>query len=455
MLKMLLRSDVAERLGRIYQSGVSPTAKQREEFAAARAARPKLAETLPGARPMASSDPENYAVVGNVAQICVEGVLSEEPDFWAWLFGMDGTTYEDIRDAFALAASDPLVKSVILDVSSPGGYCDGLFETLATIEAFGKPVTVQASQACSAAYALAAMAGPITALGPASCFGSVGVACSFAFDADTEIVDVTSTEAPNKRPDPRTAEGKAVIVAELDAIHELFVDAIARGRSNATGKSYTVDQVNADFGRGGTMLSEAAKSAGLIDKMPRAAKVSGSKAATDDRDAREPAPPPAALATNSPTPPAPVAGATQPSPPRSAGPIRTSKMDEAAFKAQHPELYALVFSKGEAAGHAKGVEAGATGERKRVNAHLKLAKATGAREVAEAAIASGASTMDEDVHADYMAAAIGKRETTARQADSDEAGKALDGAAPAAEAKDLGDLVADRIEAQMGKKKAS
>ena len=177
MLRMLLRSDVAERLGRAYKLGAAPSAKQREEFAAARAARPKLADTLPGARAMASSDPENYAVVGSVAQITVEGVLSEEPDFWAWLFGMDGTTYEDIRDAFALAASDPLVKSVVLAVSSPGGYTDGLFETLAAIEAFGKPITVQASQACSAAYALSAMAGPITALGPASEFGSIGVAC--------------------------------------------------------------------------------------------------------------------------------------------------------------------------------------------------------------------------------------------------------------------------------------
>lgn len=456
MLRMLLRADVAEKLGRLYKSGVAPSAKQREEFAAARAARPKLAASLPGARPMAASDPENYAVVGSVAQICVEGVLSEEPDFWAWLFGMDGTTYSDIRDAFALAAADPLVKSVVLDVSSPGGYCDGLFETLGAIESFAKPITVQASMACSAAYALAAMAGPITALGPASCFGSIGVACSYAFDADTEIVDVTSTAAPNKRPDPRTPEGKAVIVAELDAIHELFADAIARGRSSATGKTYTVDQVNADFGGGATMLTEAAKAAGLIDKMPRPVKRGGSSAETDTAPivAIDGVVVTAALATHQ-SPSAPVAVATQPSPPRATGPIRTNKMDEAAFKAQHPELHALVFSKGEAAGQAKGVEAGTNTEHKRVCDHLKLAVISpAAMKVAHAAIQSRATVID--THADYLALSLSAHETAAGQVDSDEAGKVLGGAAPAAEGgKDLGDEVADRMEALSGKKKAS
>ena len=532
MLKTLLRADVAERIGRLYQTGVAPTAKQREEFAAARAARPKLAASLPDARAAASSDPENYAVVGSVAQICIAGVLSEEPDFWAWLMGCDGTTYVDIREAFAAAAADPMVKSVILDVSSPGGYTDGLFETLAAIEAFGKPIQVQASEACSAAYALAAMAGPITPKGPASSFGSIGVACSFAFDSDLEIVDVTSTAAPNKRPDPRTPEGKAVIVEQLDAIHELFADAIARGRSEATGTKYTVAKVNSGFGRGATMLADDAFAAGLIDKKPKAAKRGGSAAIADEGDrladlviprlrataaeslveAYE-APIEAgsvarngllhtasadsasskyakgdrveALVDHMPgmkgmtgeveivrTKPAyygvkfdgetkthkwlaedelkaasedSMASARTPksqSPLGSAGQERKKTMLEDELLAQFPALHAAVLAKGSTVGVAS--------ERKRVLAHLKLAKATGARDVAEAAIASGASTMDEDVHADYLSAAIGKRETTARQADSDEAGKVLEGAAKEAEGKDLGDQVADIIEAQMG-----
>jgi hypothetical protein len=108
------------------------------------------------------------------------------------------------------------------------------------------------------------------------------------------------------------------------------------------------------------------------------------------------------------------------------------------LKAQHPDLYAAVLSEGEKLGEAK--------ERKRVSAHLKLADATGAQKVARAAIASGASTMDEEVHAEYLAAGMNRRDSDARQADSDAAAKAVDGAAakPDADAgkKDLVDIFA-------------
>jgi ClpP class serine protease len=454
MIRMLLRSDIAERLGRLHKS-VTPTAEQRAEFAAARAARPKLAATLPGARAAAARDPENYAVVGNVAQITVEGVLSEEPDFWAWLYGMDGTTYEDIRDAFALAATDPTVTSVIMAVSSPGGYVDGLFETLGTIEAFGKPITVQSSQACSAAYALSAMAGKITALGPASCFGSIGVACSYDFYTAIETIDVTSTEAPNKRPDPRTPEGKAVIVAELDAIHELFADAIARGRSRATGKTYTVDQVNSDFGRGGTMLSEAAKAAGLIDKMPRAPKSAGSSAAAEDLPPAPPAPPIAVTQADPRPPPASAAGAAPPqSPPCSAGQANRKKpMTEEELLAQFPNLHAAVL--------AKGKEQGLTSERKRISSHFRTAKIHGAKLAGSLAVAvkhidTGSSIQDDEVHVEYQEAGAAHRETASRQDDSDEAGRALDGAkAPTPQTLDNGDKVAAAMGLSAPKKTAA
>ncbi len=448
MLRMLLRSDVAERLGRIYRASAAPTAKQREEFAAARATRPKLAASLPGARPIASADPENYAVVGSVAQICIEGVLSEEPDFWAWLMGCDGTTYRDIRDAFALAASDPMVKSVVLDVCSPGGYTDGLFDALAAIEAFSKPITVQASLACSAAYALAAMAGPITALGPASEFGSIGVLQVHRFYADEEIVNVTSTAAPNKRPDVRTAEGKAVVVAELDAVHELFADAIARGRSSATGKKYTIEQVNSDFGSGATMLADAARSAGLIDKMPKPVKRGTSAEADQGEPDPVPVPVPAIAAaptaTTDPNPPAaPVVGAAQqPSTPREAGhETRKKKMTEAELRAQHPELFASVVAQG------------VTQERDRVEAHLIMGDASGDMATAVAAISAG-EAMTPKLSAKYQAAGMKRAAVAARQTETDGAGVILAGAsrAPASEGgKDLTDTVAAAMMAERGK----
>lgn len=399
---------------------------------------------------MLSSDPENYAVVGSVAQICIEGVLSEEPDFWAWLMGCDGTTYKDIRDAFALAAADPLVKSIVLDVDSPGGYADGLFETLASIEAFAKPGTVQASEACSAAYALAAMTGPIAPKGPASCFGSIGVAVDFRFSNDVEYVSLTSTEAPNKRPDPRTAEGKAIIVANLDATHELFVDAIARGRSKATGKDFTVDRVNADFGRGGTLLADAAKAAGLIDKTPtRAPKRSGANAesgAIGDEITDTPVDTKSQPVTEA-QPTAPATGAPkQPSPPCTAGQEnkKVTKMTKKELLAQFPELHAELLADG------------VTAERDRVEAHLAMGEASGDMKLAVASIVAG-DQMTQKLTAKYMAAGMGRRETAARQEESDEVGKVLEGAkAPTApQTLDNGDKVAAAMGLTTPKKTAA
>src|SRR5581483_2432164 len=183
-----------------------------------------------GARRGAAELPPNLTVSGDTATIDVRGILVETPDFWIWLMGLEQTSYADVRSAIDAAVRDPAVRSVVLAVDSPGGTVDGLFETLASIEQLraARSTSVAARNAQSAAYALAAAAGPITATGPASAFGSVGVA--IAFHGDETVVDITSTNAPNKRPDVTTPEGKAVVQGELDAYHELFVDAIARGR---------------------------------------------------------------------------------------------------------------------------------------------------------------------------------------------------------------------------------
>lgn len=448
MLRMFMRQDVAEKLGRLFSAGIVPTAEQLEQMRADRAARikAKAAASVATTAPRASAEPENYAVVGNTAQINVCGVLAEEEDFWSWLLGIDQTTYEDIRDAFALAAADPQVSKVVLCVDSPGGYIDGLFETLAAVETFNKPITVNSGQACSAAYALASMAGPIYPRGPASVFGSVGVLCTYYVDPTQ--VDITSTEAPNKRPDVTTEAGKAVVRSELDALHELMVEAIVRGRKNATGKSYTVAQVNADFGRGGCLLSDDAFAAGMIDKNAKTPK-RGSQAAADDTADPPPAPPPVAA-----TPVEPSASADAPQPPQippaQLGAARKKKtMTEEELLAQFPAVHATLITKGAAQGQAS--------ERKRVLAHLKLAKSTGANEVAQKAIESGASTLDEDVHADYMSASMNRGSQAARQADSDSANQALDGASkkPETAALDDGDKVAAAMHLTPAAKKSA
>lgn len=244
----LLKSEVFAELRGAMAGGLRGTAEQQAQFVAARG------------RPRTSSEaPDNYAVAGDTAQINVLGVLSPRPSFLLWLLGYEQTTYADIQSSLAAAARDSNVQRVVMMVDSPGGTVDGLFDTLAALEAFEKPIAVSAACACSAAYAIAAASGSITATNAAAEFGSVGVAASVAIDDET--IDITSTEAPNKRPDASTPEGQAVIREHLDAIHELFADAIAGGRSTS------VSRVNAEYGRGATLLAGAALQRGMIDRI--------------------------------------------------------------------------------------------------------------------------------------------------------------------------------------------
>lgn len=245
----LIREDIAEQLTEARRAQ-QPTAQDLREMRADM-----------GLERRDGDHPECLALAGDVAEIRVDGVLTEQPDFWAWLLGIPNTTYGDLLEAIAVAKASPAVRRVVVRVDSAGGECSGLFDVL---DAFAdlrasKAVTVEAIEAHSAAYGIAAVAGPIEACGRASMFGSVGVAVSFLLRDN--VLDLTNSASPDKRPDLRTDEGKAVVVAQLDAIYDLFADAIATGRGT------TVQRVAADFGRGASFTAEEARRRGMIDSI--------------------------------------------------------------------------------------------------------------------------------------------------------------------------------------------
>src|SRR5690606_155465 len=128
-----------------------------------------------------------------------------------------------------------------------------------------KPISTRSAYAASAAFGIAANGGKIQAQTRVSEFGSIGVVQAFL--VDEHVVEVTSTDAPKKRPDVTTDEGKAVVREELDPLHEEFVAAIARGRTRA-GRETKPEEINASWGRGGMIIAEEAKRLGMIDKAP-------------------------------------------------------------------------------------------------------------------------------------------------------------------------------------------
>jgi ClpP class serine protease len=403
----LLKQDTAAQLARLQRTLVID-AVRRAEFEA-RAEKREDGVDDEKEKPSASVE-RVMKTAGDVAEVAVRGVLTKNPSFLLWLMGVEQTTYSDITGALAKAGADPAIKSVVLNIDSPGGTVDGLFETLAAIQAFKKPISVLATQACSAAYAIAAVSGPITATGPAASFGSIGVAASFELDED--VVDLTSTEAPEKRPDVTTEEGKAVVIKYLDAIHALFVDAIAAGRD------VKPDVVNSDFGRGSVLLAGDAQKRGMIDSI-----VTKKKSA-----------PRAAGATETLEVSAEAEGVT---------------MDLRKLKTEHYAIYEAAFAEGVAA------------EKDRCSAHLTMAQPGGEEGMAIAlkAIAAGAATPDQKgmsmaEHASYMTVALNKRDRNARAADDKVIEDAASGATPkkTTEESDLGDKVVAIMRARRGQK---
>lgn len=381
----LLVAAIRQQIEEAQRSGMVPAAEQQVDYEARIMA-------------AASADiPRIMSVAGNNAEIAVTGTLTNRPSFMAFMFGGGNTTYAEIISALAIAEQDDKIEDITLNIDSPGGSVAGLFDALAAIEAAKKPITaVVSNMAASAAFAIAAQADKIIATNRAAMFGSIGIVMNFGIDDG--IVTVTSTDAPKKAPDPTTTAGKAAVVEELDALHEIFVDSIAAGRGT------TVEKVNAEFGQGATLLAGEALKRGMIDEVAE-------------------------------TPLRVVASTDSTTTANSGTKPEASKMDLNTLKAQHADVYAAA------------VQEGKDQERDRVSAHLTMGEASGDMKTAMGAITEG-SEMTASLQAKYMAAGMNRRDVNDRQDDDNNADTGDNGSQDegAASAKQSADILATAAE---------
>ena len=330
------------------------------------------------------------AVAGDSAEIHVNGVLTNTPDIFAMFFGGGNTTYPSIIAALAEAEANPDVKGITMRFDSGGGSISGMFDAMAAMQATTKPITaVVGTMAASAAFGLASQADNIVAHNRASTVGSIGIVVDAYIDKNR--VSVTSTNAPNKRPDLATESGKAVLVEQLDAVHDLFAEGIADGRG------ITAETVNADFGQGSMFLADEALKRGMIDSVGTTALQS--------------------------------VKSTNPTTASSGDQPEAIQMDLITLKATHPTLCAQLVAEGESS------------ERERASAHLIMGEASGDMKTAIKAVEDG-SAMTASLTARYMAAGMKRSDISARGADNVEA---IDAEAPTVTDETADDKAADAI----------
>jgi len=347
----LLENNIKTRVEQAMSSGMKPTVRRLEQFVARRHSR-------------GSDENPVLRINGPVAEIHIEGVLTSSPDWFAEMFGGGNTVYSDIQNAIHTAENDSTVTSVNFMISSGGGSVDGLFDTLADIQTMTKPKTaIVSGMAASAAYAIAAQADTIQASGITTSFGSIGVA--IAMRVSENVVEISSTNSPKKRPDAKTETGRAAIREELDAIHELFVEAIGQGRGE------TVDKINANYGQGGILLAREALKRGMIDSIGESSSSTKTKAEAQQAEAQQ---------------------------------TESIIMDLKTLKAQHPDVYSAAALEG------------ATEERDRIEGHLTMGQTSGDMKTALKAIEDG-SAMTQKLTAVYMSAAVNKTAVENNEAD--------------------------------------
>lgn len=169
----------------------------------------------------------------------------------------------DLRALQAL----PDVRQILLTIDSPGGAVAQVHEFARLVAMSPKPVSVHVTgMCCSAAYWIGSAAAGGMSMDPTGIVGSIGVMISTSYQVDTDQagrrdLDITSTNAPNKRPDLSTDEGQGQVRQMLDAIEGIFIASVARGRG------VTEAKVRSDFGQGGTLAGDAARAAGMVDRI--------------------------------------------------------------------------------------------------------------------------------------------------------------------------------------------
>lgn len=206
-------------------------------------------------------------IYGSVAVIPVSGVLMRQLSWWSFI--TDSSAYEILLKEIVAALENPRVKAIILDIDSPGGEVTGCAEVAQHIYDLrgDKPIVAYATgTAASAAYWIASACDEVV-VSPTSLVGSIGVVkairdYSGALEkAGVTEIEIVSSQSPYKRVDPATKEGRSREQAQVDAIADVFVNAVARNRGVSR------NTVLESFGQGDCFVGQMAVEAGLADRV--------------------------------------------------------------------------------------------------------------------------------------------------------------------------------------------
>uniref|UniRef100_UPI0033410DE1 S49 family peptidase n=1 Tax=Wolbachia endosymbiont (group B) of Pilophorus perplexus TaxID=3066160 RepID=UPI0033410DE1 len=182
-----------------------------------------------------------HAVNQNIektAVIAIHGILTKKPGAFDVFLGM--TSYEQIEEQITQALADSSIETIILEIDSPGGEVNGIFDLADFIyesRAKKRIIAIANDDAYSAAYAIASSAEKVFVC-RTSGVGSIGVIASHidqsGFD-EKQGIKYTTIFAGKRKNDlnphePMTSESLESLQKEVGRLYEMFVQLIARNR---------------------------------------------------------------------------------------------------------------------------------------------------------------------------------------------------------------------------------
>jgi len=203
--------------------------------------------------------------VGSVGVLSLSGPIFPKANMMTEMSG--ATSLQQFRNEFNGLLHDDAVKSILLDIDSPGGLSDMVDEMATEIHEANsiKPIISVANTAAnSAAYYLASQASKMYVT-PSGQIGSIGTFMVHTDESqarEQKGVKQTIIKAGRFKAipfEPLTPESEDHLQSLVDQTNDKFVSAVARGRG-------VDDQyVRENFGEGGIVSPDHALEVGMID----------------------------------------------------------------------------------------------------------------------------------------------------------------------------------------------
>ncbi|HHG4922453.1 TPA: S49 family peptidase [Pseudomonas aeruginosa] len=204
-------------------------------------------------------------VRNGVAIVPVTGPIFRYANLFTEISG--ATSTQVLATDIQRALDDPAVRSIVLNIDSPGGVASGINE-LAELVYEGRKrkriVTYAGGYLASAAYWIGSAAEEIV-IDETAMAGSIGVIVEAVAQPDgpdkPKRYQVVSRNAPNKRPDVTTEEGRKKIGETVDALAEVFENKVARNLGVAA------ERIPEMGDYGGLLVGATAVQAGLAHRL--------------------------------------------------------------------------------------------------------------------------------------------------------------------------------------------